>query len=225
MYRVLAEQPNRTVIFAADKSPTYIIPPADRGPIRVLPEEGSLSYLDLVPASDLGKDPLLIADSILPPALPFSTLVISSPDRLAYRSLNNVLNRYCVRRLYMPLPTEEEVLRLRALAFPHLDEAGVRARMALWGPIPRHVLELSQPLDQLHIWERAKAVKLEVLAAVSRGHANTSTPNSGDELDAPHRLVHERTAGQDAPPQSLAADVREESFYFRGAAILPPFLR
>jgi hypothetical protein len=38
---------------------------------------------------------------------------------------------------YFPAPTEEEVLVLKALAFPTLRDEDVHMRMRLWGPNPR----------------------------------------------------------------------------------------
>ena len=78
---------------------------------------------------DLGENPLLVADSLLPPPLPFPTLVVSSPGRLADRSLNDRLNSYYGPRAYIPVPTADDVLALNALAPPPLDEKGIKERM------------------------------------------------------------------------------------------------
>jgi hypothetical protein len=92
IYRVLTEQPERTVIFASTKSREgFVIPP--NGHVRYL----RLCDVDLTTIKrmrDIGPNPLLIADSMLPPVLRFPTLVVSSPGRLSDRNLNNTLNSY-----------------------------------------------------------------------------------------------------------------------------------
>jgi len=198
-----------------------IIPP--EGPILWCPlSEEALATLNRMPG--LGADTVVVADSVLPPVLRFPTLVVSSPGRLANRDLKDTLNEYHLQRLYMPLPTEEEVLALHAVAFPHLDEAGVRRRMQLWGPIPRHVLVSVAQGEQAALWSSAEGVSLDALVALSRGQA-TNNIGGGDGLDAPHRLVHERAAGQDAPAGSVAAVKSCPAYYSRGiVAIASPSL-
>lgn len=200
IYRVLREQPKRTVVFASQSEGcVYVIPPADRGPLIRAFLLDELPLLALT--RSLGSDPLLVADSILPPVLPFPTVVVSSSDCLAYHDRNNVLNHYCLRHLYMPVPTTEELLQLHALAFSHLDEEGVRARMELWGPIPRHVLVKWKPEDQM-----------ELQKATPVGAVKT--------LDAPHHCFNpKRAAGQDTTSKSEASKMHREAFYLQGAAV------
>jgi len=166
---------------------------------------------------DLGENPLLVADSLIPPPLPFPTLVVSSPGRLADRSLKDRLNSYFARA-YVPVPTADDVLALNALASDPLDEAGIKERMELWGPIPRHVLVKSSTTEQLDLWESVKGVSLDALVALARAQA--SRHGSGDELDARHRIMHERAAGQDAEPGTPASDPTREEFYARGAVTI-----
>jgi hypothetical protein len=59
------------------------------------------------------------------------------------------------------------------------------------------------------------AVSLEQLARLARGQASLSA-GAGNERDAPHRLVHERAAGQDAKANITAANPTAEAFYWRG---------
>lgn len=173
---------------------------------------------------DLGENPLLVADSLLPPPLPFPTLVVSSPGRLADRGLNDRLNSYYARA-YIPVPTADDVLALNALDSTPLDEKGIKERMELWGPIPRHVLIDCSREEQLDLWKRVQGVSLDALVALARAQA--SSHGGGDELDARHRIVQERAAGQDAEPGTPAADPTRVEFYARGAVTIasPSLLR
>jgi len=138
----------------------------------------------------LGDEPLLIADSLLPPVLSMPTLVVSSPGRLSKRDLNNTLNSYNQDWYYMLIPADEEVLRMRAACFSHLDEEGVKLRMKLWGAIPRHVLVNVRPSQQRRAWTKAAAVALETLVALARGNA---TGDAGvGELDTVVSRLHPR---------------------------------
>lgn len=207
-YRILTEFPDRTIVLVADNDANgYIIPP--HGPVRSF-DPAKVSWHDLQRLRDLGDAPLFIADSLLPPALPFPTLVVSSPGHLASRTLTNKLNSYKLFWHYMPVPSEKELLDLRAAAFPHLDEEGVKTRMKVWGPIPRHVLVHPSPGDQKLFWNKAKAVSLDVLEGLLRG---------ASQGDAAYRVVHERAEGQDAPIGSPQADPSSPLYYARGAIV------
>ena len=215
IYRMLTEQPHRTIIFAHHASRmTYIIPPA--GPIRFT--KANVNYVYFEQHVDLHTDPLLVADSVLPPILPFYTLVISSPGRLADRSLKDTLNGYD-EQLYVPVPTEAEVLDMHRVAFKELDVEGVRRRMLLWGPIPRHVLVRVSPRSQKGQVGRCSRVELSVLAEAARS-SDAAEKGRGDNMDAVHRILHERAAGQDAEPGSPAADMHNDDYYARGKVIL-----
>jgi hypothetical protein len=102
------------------------------------------------------------------------------------------------------VPTADDVLALNALDSTPLDEKGIKERMELWGPIPRHVLIDCSREEQLDLWKRVQGVSLDALVALARAQA--SSHGGGDELDARHRIVQERAAGQDAEPGTPAAD-------------------
>lgn len=193
IYIMLTMFPHRTIILALENGGRcFVIPPG--GPVRVFSiEDFSLAGFDNI--TDLGDEPLIIGDSLVPPLLPFPALVVSSPGRLAIRSLKNTLNFYHSRHLFMPVPSTQKLLDLRSVAFPHLDEAGVLRRMKVWGPIPRHVLVHPTKDEQDKFWELAEAVSLDDLMRLSRGMA------AGSKQDVLHRLVHERAKEQDAPFQ------------------------
>jgi hypothetical protein len=75
----------------------------------------------------------------------------------------------------MPVPTEEEILAMRDVAFPHLKEEGVKRRIQLWGPIPRLVLVNTEPGEQMQLfWEETKAVALKDLIVLVRSRVNDS---------------------------------------------------
>lgn len=123
IYRMLREHPGRTIILVMDHTREgCVIPPA--GPLRRFNTK-TMELSELNHFQDLGEAPLLIADSLVPPALKIPTLVVSSPGVLAKPEVRNTLKYYHVLRHYMPIPDEEEVLQMRAACFPHLDVDGV----------------------------------------------------------------------------------------------------
>jgi hypothetical protein len=201
--------PTATVIFAsATDGEGYVIPPT--GFVRQFFLGDAAVLVTIKRLHGIGPNPLLIADSILPPVLPFPTLVVSSPDPLSDRNLKNKLNDYWIVWHYMPIPTDEELLALREVAFPQVSETDARERMKLWGPIPRLVLEMAALKHQKVLWQKAKAVSLERLGQFSRGEQNRNKC-----ADAADLLVHERAAGQDATPGSREADFHTEDYYVR----------
>ncbi|RYE85377.1 MAG: hypothetical protein EOO65_00505 [Methanosarcinales archaeon] len=215
IYRLLLSPHKRTIIYAAKKEgKTYVIKPDE--PVRHKASVECLSELSVM--SDLGPDPVIIADSFVPPVLPYPTFVLSSPGVLFKEGMRDTLNEYHDAYLYMPIYSEEELIHLWRRAFSGLDE-GVRRRLNLWGPIPRHVLVKHEPKKQSALVNASLAILLEKIIAVARGQYMSAAGGRGEELDVPHRIVHERAAGQDAKPGSKAADPRNEEFYQRGVVI------
>ena len=219
---MLTEQPHRTVVFSHyDTEMTYLIPPT--GPIRFTETPDRFIWFRTIVNHRI--DPLLIADSLLPPTLPFFTLVISSPAHLSDRILSDRLKGYYPPR-YVPVPTEAEVLAMHQVAFKELDLDGVRRRMQLWGPIPRDVLvRVSSELQRIDV-QRCSDVKLETIAKAARC-SNIGEVASGDTLEALQRVLHERAAGQDAEPGSPAADMHSSRYYAHGKVVFatPSWLR
>lgn len=143
------------------------------------------------------REALVVADSKLPPMLPLATLVVSSPGYLAGRDLKEYLEEYDDPH-YMPIPTRNEVLALRALAFPTLSVDDVERRMELWGPIPRHVLVRVTPKQQRSIWRSVQALSIDKILQFARGEQAPVEEgrSTGDEKDVPHRVVHEHAWGE-----------------------------
>lgn len=220
MHRVLTEQPHRTIIFAHDASDTAIFV-SPSGPMHFMSlgsSTGSGTSLSLLnQARGLGQEPLVIADATVPCVLPFATLVVCDQWNLAKRDNRGYLKEYDAPH-YMPLPTEQEVLDLHALAFPELDITGVRRRLRLWGPIPDLVLgRRTHTQSQLAAFNVARWIPLNTLADVARG----SVVPTGDEV------VHTRCLGQDAPPGSQDADPTDPMHYAQGEKVIGslPLLR
>lgn len=228
IYRVLSDQPQRAVVYASDARGSVLIvkPPAlsadaasaTAASILQWPEPDKLVLMtDRV---DLGPDPLVIADSVLPVALPFRTLVIASPEHLS-KSDRDLLNCYYQVRLHMPIPSEEEMHAMHTEAFSAVVSADeVTARMQLWGPIPRLVFELPKAEQAAH-WQRVASVSVEALARVARGQsASAAAGSAGDSLETLHCIVHERAFGQDAEPESPAADMANAAYCGRGRVVV-----
>jgi hypothetical protein len=219
IYRVLTEQPDRTVIFASDQwKEGYVIPPkGPNGPIGPVRHFNlhTLDFTTIKMMCDIGTSPLFIADSFLPPVIPFPTLVVAAPSHLSGRMLRDTLNAYWGIWHYMPIPTEEEVLALGKVAFPHVVMDGVITRMHVWGHIPRYVLEQVEPKKQALLWQEVNAVPVAKLVQLIQGSATLNTRGY-----VPDCVVHVGAAGQDAAPGTKAADPTREHFYNRGLAVI-----
>ena len=186
IYRLLTDHPERAILYTADISPGVyaIFPSGDHRVWKAVKANLESCYDD---PRILGANPVLILDSLVeaPPAFP--VVLISSPGRLRNRDHKDVLNRYrwhCC----MPLPTEEEVLSMWRAAFSDQSEEGVRARMRLWGPVPRLVLVNTSQHYQRQRWADVKSCSIERIVAAARG------------------VVLERAAGQDDAPGTRTAD-------------------
>jgi hypothetical protein len=217
IYRVLTDQPDRTIIFASDqwKREGYVIPP--KGPIGPV-RHFSLHTVDFTTIKmmrDIGISPLFIADSFLPPVIPFPTLVVTAPSHLSTRLMRDTLNAYWDIWHYMPIPTEEEVLALREVAFPHVAMDGVITRLQVWGHIPAVCARAGGNKQQAVLWQEANAVPVAKLVKFIQGSATLNTCN-----DVPDCVVHVGAAGQDAAPGTKAADPTMEHFYIRGLAVI-----
>jgi hypothetical protein len=227
---VLTEQPKRTIIYASESlNRVYVIHPDGRILSKLLEDA------DFVALAKACPDPLLVADSFLPPLLKFPTVVLSSPGRLVHRDLRNRLNDYWPTR-YMPLPTEAEVRRMfRVLYDGRADDVHMNDRLILWGPIPRFVLAKNSVDQQALAVDHAMGVPLDEIVAVARGFTsseyekafNNARIKNLSNRDAPHRIVHERAAGQDAEPGSAASDIKSSLYYAPGRCVIAsgPFLR
>jgi len=102
---------------------------------------------------------------------------------------------------------------MREMSFPSLSKAGVEARMEMWGPIPRLVLQYTSIRRQQDMWTRAAAVSLDKLTAIARDPNEAGT---GAEGKAPLTVVHQRAAGQDA----AGANPRTSEYYSRGSVVV-----
>lgn len=224
IYRILTEQPQRTIVYASDGTKKVTIIPA-AGPVHQVPLQ-TFQFSNLDTMTGLGADPVLIADALVPSAVACPTLVISSPGRIVQRTLKDTLNRYWDDWHYMPIPSEAEVLRMRRVAFSGQSVDDVARRMKLWGPIPRFVLVKTSHQQQVATLSRAMATPLHKLVQVARGQA-VDAMGHNDDNDAPHRIVHERAAGQDAVPGTKRADFNNHEYYMRGKIVVasPSFLR
>jgi len=224
VYRTIMEQPTRTIMHVARSGVAHILPPT--GAVYAV---NGISGFDLDARNDRSDDgtstaawlaaplrelasqfhysdpalPLLISDSILLRNVPCSMLAIIPPARLARTRTGSDFD---CGRCCMPLPTEDEVLAMREVAFPDMPLAGVKNRMRLWGPIPRRVLMQTQHDEQVALWEQAAAVPIHTLEALmDRRFCNLEGLNG----DAAQRLLLLRAPGQDVAD----SDPRHADYY------------
>jgi len=212
-YRLLTEQPGRAIVYFDNTNTCYVIVPGE--PVYICPP---VAVPKLPHSPELAAlNPVFLCDSIIPPTPPFPCVVVSSPGRLA-RLASEELQQQYMPWLYVPVPTEEEVLRMREVAFQHEPEAIVRQRMALWGPNPRYVLVRTSKHEQDEAWGLARSATLQDVLKAAK--AESFGAPIGDKGDAPHRLVMERCVGQDAPVGSPESDMRNRAFWERGAVVI-----
>lgn len=215
IYRLLSDNPERTVIYVRAEDKTVHIVFSGKIFSSQL-DTFDFHFLNQI-ASHLNA--VVVSDSFVPPSMQIPTLVLSSPGILTNKTFKSELKSFWPRA-YMPMPTEDEVLRMRELVFPALPEADVMNLMALWGPIPRRTLVEISTLEQFKLLKQAESVGLDELARLSRGISTC------DENDHSHMLVHQRAMGQDAALGSVFSDPRNPLFYLRGMCVIAsdPFL-
>jgi hypothetical protein len=218
IHRLLTEQPDRTIVYSRGADGVeFVIPPS--GPVtfsRMDPDAGASPYCISMGMTDPVPDAVLIADSFLPLVTPFPTYALSSPDRVS-RNINakDILNNYS-EPLYMPLPTESEILDMRRVAFSDLPEAGVLGLMSAWGPIPRHVLVRVSVAAQTRLAESVASVSLaKVEQLLASGGDGTAGPRRAGS-DAPHRVAHVTAAGQEAARAGAPIPPTDPLFYRKG---------
>lgn len=164
MWRVMSEQPTRTIIYVEQKTSTaYMVPPAQHAVFRCPLSRDPLGCLRI---ADLGADPLLIVDSMVPPAMYMFTLIVASPGQLKVAN-KEITKAYWGPRMHMPIPTEDELWEMRRISFPSLDAAGVERRLRLWGPVPRCVLHSCAPAQQRQLWKDILAISLDSLVTAT----------------------------------------------------------
>lgn len=196
----MSEQPTRTIIYVEQKTSTaYMVPPAHHAVFRCPLSHDPLGCLNI---ADLGVKSLLVVDSMVPPAKHMFTLTVSSPGQLKVAN-KEITKAYWGPRMYMPIPTEDEVWEMRKISFPSLDAAGVERRLRLWGPVPRLVL---QSCD-------IKATPLDSLVTAIRYSERGA--HYGDDAHPVHLLMLDHCVGE-APSRDDEADPRNELFYLRG---------
>lgn len=222
IYRVLTEQPGRTVIYASFSSEQIVVIPPSGALF-----EAALQTTSIRSLSHLSGDPVLITDSFVPPVMSMHTVVVSSPDRLAQRGLRDKMNSFLQPLLYLPIPTESEIRRLANFAFSDVLEAhkDMNSRLQLWGPIPRCVLVHVSPAAQRSALKDALAVPMDTLTKL--GVQASAYQHDIDATDAARQIVHIRSRGQDAPAGSSESVMTTLEYYERGHTVLasPPFLR
>lgn len=213
IYRVLTEQPHRSVVVVDGLKES----------VCILHPDGEASSFPFGDLRDLRfvrslVDPIILCDSHLPVLLPFPTVVASSPGSLARG--DRAKRKEFMPPIHLPVPTRAEVLELRSLAFRDVPVEVVNRRMDLWGPIPRFVLVRVTPEEQQAQWDYVEQVPLDDITRVMRGAAALTSAGAGDDGDATHRIVLEHAACEGAAPGSHAADPSRWEYYQRGPVVV-----
>jgi len=194
IYRILTDHTPRPVLYGSSNTEVaFIAHPGSSVPLQVVPFKSFRAAAGRL--ADTGA--VAIADSFLPPGLPLNTLVISSPGRMRREGTapQNTLNVYG-DVLYMPVPSEEEVMDLARVAFPGLIVGAELERtkrlLQLWGPNPRWVLEnRSATMQRKQVKAALQVTREQLERAVT---LNEIPPSSGD--DVAHRILQEPCDGQ-----------------------------
>jgi hypothetical protein len=163
--------------------------------IRELREAGTILISDALPPPTVGMHPQAVVLLIGSPgavleAKPFLV------DRPAYL-------------LQAPLFTEDDCWELHNAAYSHLPTEGVKARLQLWGPNPRHVFNVITKSMQQWAWDSLQSVTLEQMWAAA--HQTDGQPSTS----AVHRIVQVGCAGQRRHSHRTPSTVE---YYHRGDA-------
>jgi hypothetical protein len=112
---------------------------------------------------------------------------VSSPRKAVWGEWGKLAH---AAKFYMPPFSLDELLRCRAIAFPHIAEARVEALFARWGGSARFVLELSGNIEQadLILSATSAARNADLVKAIE----TVSSADGGGEMYAtsPHVLFH-----------------------------------
>ena len=162
---------------------------------------------------------VLISDTVAPAMVDSVIVWISSPGWLEEKASKEILKSFCTTRIYMPLTSCEELLEMNNCTFQDnkLSQEALKARVNLWGPIPRLVFDLS-PIEVQY----AEVVKLKRLNLEEIQKAYKFVRFQTHEGDNPkHSIFVERAAGQDlVGVQNISLEMLKKSFYHRGATAI-----
>lgn len=152
IYRLLTEQPERCILYVSrcQEQSCAFVP----GMSVFASRPGGL--YDALDLRSPQADTVLISDSHVPPVLSHPTVAIAFPGRADQNKLD-----YFRAPCYLPVPTVDEMLEMRSVAFPELSEEGVQRRMELWGPIPRSVFTRIGDEEQLELWRSVSGLGVE----------------------------------------------------------------
>jgi hypothetical protein len=98
--------------------------------------------------------------------------------------------------LFFPVFTLDEMRACRDACFPGVDEAGMLARFARWGGIPRYVLAKLGAADQQQLEESVTGTTLDSIAE----HSGALELQS--DKDMSHQLLHIKLVGEVDPSTS-----------------------
>lgn len=164
IYRIMMEQPDRAVIYMADEAEeAFLIDPQGNVMSALASEHARLTAW----ARTNAWDPVLVADSVIPPEAFMPTLVLASPGRVLAQEAKNRVKTFGWK-WRMPLPSCAELLDMHRVVFSHLSREDCIARMELWGPIPRLVFIVIDVHQQRIAWDELRMLNRDQIAAVLR---------------------------------------------------------
>jgi hypothetical protein len=217
LYRLLTEEPRRAVLYGtlSRGEEGFVVHP--NGDIYAIDPGDMVKHARRLSAAFPGA--VAIADSFLPLALPMHTLVVSSPGRIRDKKASPTDRQNYYRfPLVMPLPTEEEVLQLAAVAFPQAlsgdEERRTKQRLQLWGPIPRWVLGVTDSDSQVNQIKLTQAVSADALEFIAMQGIVPPGFQGGENVA--HRLAHELCRGQ-----VLGLSNLNDPAYYRQGRVAP----
>ncbi len=176
----------RTVVYASAKfSPKYLL--FRNGAVHAAKDLDDLAQFTADPAA------ILICDSMTPPVCKAFTLQVTSPRKDRWHEFNKEMD--CTM-LFFPVFTLDEMRACRDACFPGVDEAGMLARFARWGGIPRYVLAKLGAADQQQLEESVTGTTLDSIAE----HSGALELQS--DKDMSHQLLHIKLVGEVDPSTS-----------------------
>jgi hypothetical protein len=127
---------------------------------------------------------VLISDSTEPPSVKAFTLLLTGPIRERWKEFRKSGR---ATRLFLPVFSGAEIEDMRRSCFPHLAAAGVAARYARWGGVPRYVLDQLDEDSQTELDRALTRRDLDGLAEVLAADELASDGSTGSAALSPLR--------------------------------------
>jgi hypothetical protein len=202
IWRALQENPDRAIVYRAFKysNATHVYR-------RELPSYRQLDTATSIPELAV-MEALFVSDGAPSHLQNATCLSIASPHGFVGQAAKEWFKGPPeVKTFHWPAFTEPEVWDLHELAYQHLSEESVAARMRVWGPNPRLVLgnvsKSAQERALMHVMQTPPSTILDTLRRGAHGPGDESVCD----------LLVARTRGQVAGLDGIPIPMEAEAYY------------